>query len=189
MTRHFRAEPVADEVLEGVLSAARASPSAGGTEGVDLLVLTSPERRTRFWELATEPAWRAGRSAAALMAAPVIVVPVTDEGAYSERYARADKFGTRLGGVAAAEWDVPYPIVDVAFATMLVLLAAEGAGLGALFFQLHAERSAVLDGLGVPAGKDTIGAIALGYRDTSTTTAPPGRGRRGFAQVIHRDTW
>ena len=49
------------------------------------------------------------------------------------RYAEPDKAATGLGRSAAA-WPVPYWTVDAAFAVMTLLLAAEDAGLGALFF-------------------------------------------------------
>jgi nitroreductase len=46
---------------------------------------------------------------------------------------------------------------------MLVLLAADDAGLGALFFRLHAPAQSVLTGLGLPEARVVIGAIALGH--------------------------
>ena len=71
---------------------------------------------------------------------------------------------------------------------MLLLLAAEDAGLGALFFQLHGDKTSVLEGLGVPAGRDTIGAVALGYR--AVDAAPSARReRRPRTEVLHHDTW
>jgi len=189
MTRRFLGAPVPPGILDGVLSSALRAPSAGFTQGVDLLVLTDADRRRRFWELSSAPDWRETPGAGALLAAPVIVVPLTDPSSYSSRYAEPDKAGTRLGGIPAGDWEVPYPIVDAAFATMLVLLAAEDAGLGALFFQLHGDKETVLEGLGVPTGHDTIGAVALGYRAGAQPTSSPRPRRRRAAEVIHHEHW
>jgi nitroreductase len=190
MTRNFRTDPVPEELLTEILSAATRGPSAGFSQGLDLLVLELPERRARFWELASEERWRASPTSASLLGAPAIVLVIADPLAYDARYAEADKAVSRLSNRRSSEWDVPYPTVDAAFATMLLLLAVEDAGLGALFFQLHATPSAVLDGLDVPSGRTTIGAIAIGYRgDEDPPTSPARRPRRQVDEVVHRETW
>jgi nitroreductase len=164
MTRHFDPRPVPREVLGRVVATAATAPSAGKTEGVALRVLTSAAERARFWELASDEGWRAtGRGSAGLLAAPVILLPIADPDAYVARYDRADKVASPLHGLSAADWPVPYWIVDASFAAMLVLLAAGDAGLGALFFQLHAPADVVLAGLGVATTRVVIGAIAIGY--------------------------
>ena len=55
------------------------------------------------------------------------------EGAYVARYGEPDKAASGLGRGADA-WPVPFWLVDTAFATMTLLLAATDAGLGALFY-------------------------------------------------------
>ena len=55
---------------------------------------------------------------------------------------------TGLG--VAANWPVPYWQIDTAFATMLLLLAAADAGLGALFFGVFRNAERLLDVLGTP---------------------------------------
>ncbi|MGD0742742.1 MAG: nitroreductase family protein [Acidimicrobiales bacterium] len=164
MTRRFAPRPVARDVLDRIVAAATSAPTAGKTGGVELLVLDSAERRALFWELASDRAWREnGRESVGLMAAPVLIVPVADPDAYIARYGRPDKEGTALHGLAAADWPVPYWIVDASFAAMLTLLAAADAGLGALFFQLHAPAETVLAGLGLPPTRVLIGALAIGH--------------------------
>jgi nitroreductase len=169
MTRRFDPRPIPDEALARLVAAGASAPTAGKTSGIELLVLKSPERRALFWDLASDLTWREdGHDSAGILAAPVIIVPVADPAAYVARYARPDKASSGLAGLTAGEWPVPYWVVDASFAAMLVLLAAADAGLGALFFQLHAPSETVLAGLGLPATMVTIGALAIGHRAGST---------------------
>ena len=164
MTRRFDPRPIPDEALARLVAAGASAPTAGKTSGVELLVLKSPERRALFWDLASDRTWREdGRESAGVLAAPAIIVPIADPDAYVARYARPDKVSSALAGLVAGEWPVPYWIVDASFAAMLMLLAAADAGLGALFFQLHAPSEKVLAGLGLPATRVTIGALAIGH--------------------------
>lgn len=164
MTRRFDPRPIPREVLARIVATAASAPSAGKTGGVELLVLEPPARRALFWELASEREWRAhDEESAGLLAAPVIIVPVADPGAYVARYARPDKDSSALHGLPATDWPVPYWVVDASFAAMLILLAAGDCGLGALFFRLHAPAESVLAGLGLPTTRVLIGALAIGH--------------------------
>lgn len=190
MTRRFDPSPIATTMLEELLATALRAPSAGFSQGIDLLVLSSESRRAQFWELASEASWREQPNAQQLMGAPTIVVPVADPLAYVERYGEADKARTLLGGQGREEWPVPYWLIDAAFATMLLLLSATDAGLGALFFQLHGGQDALLAGLGLPAERELIGAVALGRPAPSDPrTSPAKRARREPAAVIHYEHW
>jgi len=186
MTRRFRPTPLDEALVSQLLAFAASAPSAGFSQGVELLALVRAERRARFWELASAAEWREqAPEAAGLMAAPLVVVPFADPAAYTRRYAEPDKASSRLGGRPAREWPVPYWIVDASFAAMLVLLAAEDAGLGGLFFQLHGEADEILAGLGVPEGRVAIGALAIGERDGDAAgTSRPARPRR---RLVHLD--
>ena len=72
---------------------------------------------------------------------------------------------------------MPYWLVDSSFTVMLLLLAATDEGLGALFFRLHRDPARLLEALGVPEGKQLIGAVALGYEafPGSAGASRPGR--------------
>lgn len=190
MTRRFDPTPIPTAVLEELLATALRAPSAGFSQGIDLLVLSSESRRAQFWELASEASWREQPSAQHLMVAPTIVVPVADPLAYVERYGETDKARTLLGGRGHQDWPVPFWLIDAAFATMLLLLSATDAGLGALFFQLHGVQDAVLAGLGLPAERELIGAVALGRpAPGDPSTSPAKRARRVPATVIHHEHW
>ena len=124
------------------------------------MVLEGPET-ARFWDVTLPAERRASFRWQQLLDAPVIVLPLADRQAYLDRYAEPDKAATGLAD--AARWPVPYWQVDTAFATMLLLLAAQDEGLGALFFGVFRNGGQLLADLGVPPGHDLIGAIALGH--------------------------
>jgi nitroreductase len=196
MVRSYSEVPVPDEVLERVLDAALHGPSAGFTQGVDLLVLESPTERHQFFELTSDPGFLIDPGAAAgLLRAPVIVVPLSDPGAYLTRYGEPDKARSGLGGLAQEAWPVPYWLVDTSFAVMLALLAATDAGLGALFFRLHRDPGLLLETFGVPEDRQVIGAIALGYEEevgrqgAKAVASPARRPRRQFHDAVHRSHW
>jgi nitroreductase len=197
MTRRYSDAPVPADVLDRVLDVALRGPSAGFCQGVDLLVLEGPAQTRRFFEMTSDPEFLAGPGALhGLLRAPVIVLPIGDPGVYVARYAEADKARSRLAGVPAEDWPVPYWLVDSSFAVMLLLLAATNEGLGALFFQLHRDPGPLLEALGVPEGKQVIGAVALGYEEPSTpkgatgvVRSPQRRARRAMGEVVHRGRW
>ena len=196
MTRGYGDEPVPPEILQRVLDLSLHGPSAGFSQGVDLLVLEGPDQTRLFFEMTSEAEFLARPGALrGLLRAPVIVLPIVDPGAYVARYAEADKARSSLAGVPAEDWPVPYWLVDSSFAVMLLLLAATDAGLGALFFRLHRDPALLLGALGVPEGRQVIGAVALGYEaDAATKTAAPAgsparRARRPADEVVHRGRW
>lgn len=191
MVRSFHDRAVSASVLERVLDAARRGPSAGHSQGTDLLVLQQPAARQRFWHLTLPDDRRASFPWPGLLRAPVLVIPLADEAAYRRRYAEPDKARSGLGALRADEpWPVPYWLTDTAMATMLLLLAAEAEDLGALFFALPGEVAPVLGAFGVPSDREPLGVVALGHPDGEDR---PGRSaarpRRRSHEVVHLDGW
>lgn len=191
MTRRFRDRPLDPGTLEHLLELTRRVPSAGFAQGVDLLVATSTTARARLWGAIAEPEWRESAGARALLAAPVLVLPVADPEAYAARYGESDKAASGLAGVAPADWPTPYWLVDASFYVLALLLAAEDAGLGALFFRLHRSPLEVLTALGIPAGRELIGAVCLGEPDepAPASGSPRRRNWRDLDRVVHREQW
>jgi nitroreductase len=75
---------------------------------------------------------------------------------------------------------------------MTMLLAAEDAGLGALFFAVFSGEQQLRTRLHIPDAMQLIGAIALGWplgNDKSHAGASAGRGRRNADQIIHLNGW
>ncbi len=190
MVRAFDPRPVPAAVLERVLRSSLSGPSAGFAQGFDLVVLEGSEQAAVFWDATLPAERRAGFPWPGLLDAPVLILPITDPGAYVARYAEEDKARTGLGEGEDA-WPVPYWIVDSAFASMLALLAVVDENLGACFFGIFRGEAELLEALGVPPGHRPIGAIALGY-PASVGHRPShsvARGRRPFERSVHRGRW
>ena len=188
MVRAFEERPIPPEALDRVLGNAVRAPSAGFTQGWAFLVLDAPDDTERFWDV-TFPAEadRAGFRWQGLFRAPVIVVPLSSEKAYLDRYAEPDK------GVTDRRrdfWPAPYWDIDTGFAALLILLTAVDAGLGGLFFGIFPQHvEPFRKAFGVPATHKPIGAIALGVPAPDEPSPSLRRGRRPVEEVVHRGRW
>jgi nitroreductase len=188
MVRAFTDEPVAGDVLDGLLDLARRAPSAGNSQGTAFVVLDTADAVAGYWALTLPAERRASFGWPALLHAPVLVVVLCSERAYVDRYAEPDKAGTGLGDDAAA-WPVPYWFVDAGMAVEHLLLGVTEAGLGACFFALFDHEAAVLASLGVPGGWRAVGTIAIGHPAPDRPGTSAGRPRRPFDDVVHRGRW
>lgn len=182
MVRAFTTEPVPADVLERVLTAGLRAPSAGHTQGLDLVVLTGAEVG-RYWS--TTLADPAGFRWQGLLAAPVLVVPVVAPADYTARYSEPDKAATGLGSIDA--WSVPYWWVDGGAAVENLLLACVAEGLGACFFGQFEHESAVRSAFGIPDDRRCVGTIALGHPAPDEPGRSASRPRR--TDQLHLGRW
>ncbi|HWC40457.1 MAG TPA: nitroreductase family protein [Actinomycetota bacterium] len=186
MVRRFDPSPLPAEVLERILHSATRAPSAGFSQGLDLVVLEGPEAVRGFWRATTDPRFGKPYSTAE---PPVIVLVLSDPQAYLDRYGEPDKAG--LGMDSEAGWPVPYWDMDAAMAVMLMLLTAVDEGVGAWWFGVFSGAEALLRDLGVPEGRRLVGAVALGRpaagdRPSGSAVSRP---RRSLDEVVHRGRW
>ena len=187
MTRTYdESRPVPAEALEAVVAAALRAPSAGFSQGVSLLVLTTASERDRFWAATASGSsrWLAG-----MRTAPALITVWTSREAYLDRYAEPDKGWTDRD---PGRWSAPYWFVDAGMAAMASLLTAVDGGLGACFFGVPPERvAAVREAFGVPAEQLSVGVISLGH--PAPDPAPSGsarrRSRRAPESLVHRGRW
>ena len=186
MVRNFEDRPIPADVVERLIANALRGPSAGFSQGFELLVLNGPAETARYWDVSLPADEREGFSWPGLLRAPLLVVPFAHPQTYLDRYAEPDKAGRRRGDEVA--WPVPYWHVDAAFASMLVLLTAVDAGLGALFFGVFRPEP-VRAAFGVPDEHLPVGAIAIGYPAPDRPSPSLRRGRRPAAEVVHRGRW
>ena len=185
MIRNFDDRPLAPDVVDRLLGNALRGPSAGFTQGVDLLVLDGAAQTARYWDVSLPLDERPAFRWPGLLRAPLLIVPFASKEAYIDRYAEPDKGWTDRD---ESRWRVPYWHVDAAFASLLVLLTAVDAGLGALFFGVF-RPEAVRAEFGVPDGFEPVGAIAVGHPLPDEPSTSLRRGHRPPEEVIHRGQW
>jgi nitroreductase len=181
MTRSYDpTRPIPREVLDGLLRLAIRAPSAGHTQGWQFLVLDDITCRDAFWTATAdgEPdAWQSR-----MRTAPVLVVCFSNKSAYLDRYAEPDKGWTDR---AEFRWPVPYWHLDTAMAAMILLLAAEDAGLAACFFGVPGDRwPALRQAFAVPDGLTPIGVVSLGHPAPDLRSPSLRRGRRSVHDVV-----
>jgi nitroreductase len=172
------------EVMDRIVGNGLRAPSAGFSQGWGFLVLDNLADVARFRE-AVKPEDHPEEWFAANVDAPLLIIPHSNKDAYLDRYAQPDKgFADR----SDAWWPAPYWDIDTGFASLLMLLTAADAGLGACFFGIPVERiDAYRAAFGVPAQFTPIGAISIGYSDE-----PPrdlSSRRKPEAETVHRGRW
>ena len=146
---NFLDRPLDAGAVERILECGRHGPSAGFTEGFELLVLEGADQIQRHW---------------ATMAAPLVIVALAHRQAYLDRYAEPDKGWTDKD---EARWPVPYWMVDASFAAQLMMLAAIDEGLATGFVEID-DVGGFREAFSVPAEYFPIGAVAIGLRSAST---------------------
>ncbi len=188
MVRRFDQRPVPTATIDRIIDIGRRAPSAGFSQGLELLVLDTRESVAEFWSITRDPDF--GWDPEEVAVGPtVIIVPLPDPRRYTERYSQPDKIA--FGMSDADNWPVSFWDIDAAMASMLILLAAVEEGLGGWFFGItHGER-ALLDRFGVPGHLRPIGIIGLGYRahDEKPSGSWRSRERRPLQDQIHRNGW
>jgi nitroreductase len=176
--------PVPPDVIDRIVRNGLRAPSAGFSQGWGFLVLDNPADISRFRD-AVRPEADPENWFAANVDAPLLIIPHSNKDAYLDRYARPDKGHTERSDTW---WPAPYWDIDTGFASLLMLLTAVDAGLGACFFGIPADRiDAFRAAFGVPPQFHPIGVISVGYsseppRDLSSRRKPA-------AETVHKGRW
>jgi nitroreductase len=163
MVRTFEPRPVDDEVLLRLLGAAQRGPSAGHTQPLELVVVRDPAVRR---ELA-RASWSRGARPDAGAATVVFCGDLLRE---------AERYGARGA--------TRYLDMDVAFGTLLFMLAAVDEGLGAgLIGDFHEEH--VQAALGLPPHVVPLALVIVGHPAEPSRPRP----RRALQEVVHHDRY
>ena len=185
MVRNFTDAPVAGEAIDRILEAARHGPSAGFTQGQDLIVVTDPAMKRKLAELCTEKSYTEAGFDPFISKAPVLIVPCTNEAAYHRRYQESDKVKDDGSEIV---WPVPYWFMDVGHAVMLILLAVVHEGLAAGFAGFH-NLDGARSALDIPPEVTPVGVIPIGHPAPDKKSPSLKRGRRATTDYIHRERW
>lgn len=185
MVHRFERRQVPEDVLRGVLDTALHAPSAGFSQGLELVVLREPANVDHFYrttdpeELPEQQSW----------GPPTVVLVYVDSAAYTARYAEPDKI--EFGLADPERWPVPYWYVDAGMSVLLMLQAAVNQGLGGWFFGIDQGERQLRDELGIPAGLRFVGVVGLGFRAASDRPIGSAvtRPRRSLDHVAHLEHW
>lgn len=176
--------PVPPEVVGRLLDLAVRAPSAGHSQGRDLLVLAEPDDRALFWSVTAGSTDAPDRWLAGMMTAPLLVVCLSDPGAYAARYAEPDKAGSGREGTDVPGWPVPWWDVDTGMSALLLLLGAVDEGLGACLFGVPGPRHAALrEAFGVPDDRRVVAVVSVGTPAPDRRSPSLRRGRRTVPDV------
>lgn len=178
--------PIASALVDRILRNIVRVPSAGFSQGWGFLVLDGLADVRRYQAAARAaapdeaPNWHS-----VAVECPLMIIPCSNKDAYLDRYALPDKGVTDRSD---AWWPAPYWDIDTGMATLMALLTAVDAGLGACFSGMpKSSIPSVRAEFGIPPEFHPIGAISMGYSDE-----PPRdftRRRKPASQVIHRGQW
>ncbi len=119
----------------------------GYTQGNEFLVLTSEAAVADYVRITEHPDYPLTDADREVLP-PVVVIPLSNQTAYVDRYSQPDKI--EFGLDAAERWPVPYWDIDAGMASMLILLVAVECGLGALFAGIAHGEAELLAHFGVP---------------------------------------
>lgn len=163
MVRTFQKRSVPEATLQKLLRLARRAPSAGHTQPLELIVVRSPEVRQRL----AAATWSRGARPDAGDATVVFCGDLLRE---------AERYGARGAS--------KYVYMDVAFATLLFMLSAIDAGLGAgIIGDFHEEHVQAV--LGLPPHITPVGMVIVGFG----SEAPQPRPWRPAQEIIHIDRY
>jgi nitroreductase len=191
MVRAYEPEPIPRAALERIANTVRRAPSAGFSQGQRLLVITDPEQRKAVADAAGEQFYVEQGFAPWISGAAALVVVLTREDDYHDRYRQPDKVNEDGSEI---EWPVPYWHADAGAAAMLILLAAIDEGLGAGVFGVPGEyMSRMREVLNVPDDLAIVEVITLGRPatgDVSDRLSSRGtRPRRSLDELVRWESF
>ena len=166
--RRYKPDPVADEVLERCLEAARWAPSWANTQCWRFVIVRDNETRQKL-AAALKSARPEGKNAAteAVKGAPVIVIACAQlqQAGYYQGHPTTDK----------GDWYM----FDVALAMQNLVLAAHAEGLGTVLIGLF-DVKRVEAILGLPSGFSVVAMTPLGYPDQEARVVP----RKELSEIV-----
>lgn len=191
MVRAFSDAALDPAALERIVDAGRRGPSAGFSQGIELVVVTDPAIKRAISAPAEELAKKG--VVGFVEQAPAAIIVCTSEERYTGRYREPDKAHVRRDVDDDAWWLVPYWYVDAGAAVMAILLAAVNEGLGAGLAGLMGSegQERVRRAVGMPASYTAVAILAIGHpaEGERVRGSAASRKRRSKSDVVHRERW
>lgn len=158
--RSYAQLPVSEEVLERIVAAFNAAPTAANRQPLGLILIKTAGRESELKRVYGR-AW--------FVEAPLVAVVCTTP---NSAWVRSDGKN--------------YADVDAAIAFQQLVLAATAEGLGTCWIGAF-DPAAAREVLGLPEGVEPVAMTPLGY--PSGTAQRPPRLRKPLAQIVHHDRW
>ncbi|MFW9929127.1 MAG: nitroreductase family protein [Candidatus Thorarchaeota archaeon] len=185
MIRSFTKDLIPKEKVDQIITNFFKGPSAGFSQGVELLVLNNKADIERYFNcLGPKETRQQGVLSKweKLENAQLILIPLAHKEIYLERYAQPDK-GWK--DKSESHWPVPFWLTDTAMGAMIALLTIVDLGIGAVFVGLS-EEPTVRKEFNIPDEYKPIGALLIGNPDLSDPPSPSlKRGRRKREDIVH----
>ena len=156
--RTFADRPVDPADLDLILEAARRSPSSQNWQPWDFILVTGRDRLTELAKV-----WRGAGHVASSAATIALIAPAADN-----EFRRAQ--------------------FDLGQATMSIMLAAAGLGIGSCHAGVG-DKQLARELLGFPADRDCAFLVSLGYPADRPLRPIARPDRRPFDEVVHRGRW
>ena len=186
MVRNFTNELIAPEVLERVIATSQRAPSAGFSQGVVFVTVTTPGMKSQVAGIAGEAIYTGGGFDPFISGAAVQVIVCTSEQRYHDRYNERDKVNDDGSEI---HWPIPYWHTDAGCSVMLLLLAAVNEGLGSAFIGVPEDPTKLNPLLGIPDEYLPVGIVLLGHAAADKKSGSLKRGHRPLSDVWHQEGW
>ena len=181
MIRSFTDQPIEEEKVNKIIKNFFKCPTAGFSQGIELLVLKKSEDVKRYFNCLGDIDEKIRTKWEKLANAKVVLIPIAHKQTYLDRYSQPDKGWTDK---SESHWPVPFWLTDTAMGSMVALLTVVDLGLGALFAGLSKEKE-IREEFNIPDDFKPIGAIIIGYPDLGDPPSPSlKRGRRKREDVV-----
>jgi nitroreductase len=162
MVRSFDGSEIDPAVVASIFETSLWSPTAGNARGISWITLVGPMSVARYFDAATDAAWRASSPRfEGLAKASAIGICLMDPSMYVERYRADDKAASGLGTDKAA-WPIPYWVGDAGAASLAALLLVEEHGLAGCFLGAFRRTNELRAEFGVPEHLEFYGAVLIG---------------------------
>src|SRR5579863_2666849 len=158
--RSFDDRPVADDQLDEILEAGRRTPSSQNWQPWDFILVRQREQLVELSHV-----WRGAGHVAHAPAAIALIAPVPQD----DRHQRLTQY-------------------DLGQATMSIMLAAAGLGIGTAHSSVG-DQDLARTLLGFPDDRFCAYLISVGYPADRPLTPIKNPDRRPFDEVVHRDRW
>ncbi len=187
MIRSFKEKEVPKDKLDRILNNMFRGPSAGFSQGIEVIVLQDQKEKELFYDLwgTKEERRKSYNKWPKLENANIILIVCSHKNAYLDRYAESDKGWTDRD---EKRWPVPFWHIDAGMASLLGLLTVVDEELGAVFTGCDTENTQ--RNFNIPHEYTPIGSILIGYPEDEDTPSPSlKRGRRKLDQIVHYGKW